>query len=128
MEVEKMFQMLVGWWMLTIIHQLNFILIYFFQFTHFRYNRVIPSKTEASFMYRFFIHESYHSRSMGLSVNVHYHDIEGKMFESAAFNETIKIHEPMEGFDAETFFLYVLLLAVVALILFGGYQFFQGVR
>lgn len=98
---------------------------YIQNFTHFRYNRVVPSKTEASFMYRFFVHESYHSRSMGLSVNVYYHDLEGKVFESSAFNETIRIAEPVEGFDAEAFFLYVLLAAVVALLAFGGHQLFQ---
>jgi len=76
-------------------------------------------------LYRFFVHESFHSRSLGLSVNVHYHDKEGKLFESAAFNETVRIAEPLEGFDAETFFLYVLLLAVVALVGFGGYHLFR---
>ena len=42
------------------------------------------------------------------------------------FNETVQIVEFDEGFDTETFFLYVTLAGLVMLLLFLGYDFVSG--
>jgi hypothetical protein len=51
---------------------------------------------------------------------------EGNEFRDAVLNETINIYEQEEGVDAETFFLYVLLLAIVAVIGVIVYNYFPS--
>lgn len=45
---------------------------------------------------------------------------------NAVFNETVSIIELDEGLDGETFFLYILLGAIVVLVLVGAQQFLSS--
>ena len=56
-------------------------------------------------------------------MNYHLFIKEGNQFVNAVFNETVSIVELDEGLDGETFFLYVLLAAVVVLLVVGAQQF-----
>ena len=67
--------------------------------------------------------ETFSSRQFGLTVNLRYRNADGKSFVNAIFNETINVVEPDEGLDGETFFLYIFLIAIVVLCLFGAFQF-----
>ena len=42
------------------------------------------------------------------------------------FNETVQIVEFDEGFDTETFFMYVCIAGAVVLLLFLGFNFLSG--
>jgi len=91
-------------------------------FTAAVYNKQVKPKQEATVFYNFFTAEQFAGRSLGLQINLLYHDAEGEDFVEAVFNSTVNIIELDEGFDTETFFLYVFLLAFVVLILFGVHQ------
>jgi translocon-associated protein subunit alpha len=84
-------------------------------FTSVRYSHEVLPKQESSFAYGFFLSDAFHSRPFTLSINLHYHDVSGKFFTSAVFNETINVYEVEEGFDSQTFFLYVIFAALVVL-------------
>ncbi|XP_065185048.1 translocon-associated protein subunit alpha-like [Sycon ciliatum] len=84
-------------------------------FTAQRYEAIVKPSTQQSFAYSFFAHEFFANRPFATTVNVHYHDENGTMFRDAVFNETINTYEIEEGFDGETFFMYVLLGAIVVL-------------
>jgi len=93
---------------------------YFIQnFTGVSYNRVVGPGEEASFQYSFFPHESYGGRPFGLTVLMLFKDSDGNQFGAGVFNETITFKEMDDTFDGETFFLYVLLVAVALLVVFG---------
>ncbi|KAI0214127.1 Translocon-associated protein subunit alpha [Lamellibrachia satsuma] len=91
-------------------------------FTGARYNRLVEPNRQATFEYGFTPSDTFSSRPFGLTINVNYKDTEGKPFQDAVFNETINIVEPDDGFDGETFFLYVFLAAVVVLLVIGAQQ------
>lgn len=91
-------------------------------FTGARYNRLVEPSRQATFEYGFTPSDTFSSRPFGLTINVNYKDAEGKQFQDAVFNETINIVEPDDGFDGETFFLYVFLAAVVVLLVVGAQQ------
>ena len=50
---------------------------------------------------------------------------EGQIFTNNLFNETINIIELDEGFDGETLFLYIFLVAIVVLLLVAAQHFFS---
>jgi len=47
------------------------------------------------------------------------------MFVNSVFNDTVNVIEPEEGLDGETFFLYIFLAALIALLLFALQHFFS---
>jgi len=60
---------------------------------------------------------------MGLVVLLNYRNNEGKRFQNVVFNQTINFIDAEEGFDGETFFLYVFLGAILVLLGFLAYQY-----
>lgn len=95
---------------------------YIQNFTTVRYGMLVEPRRQATFEYLLTPSETFSSRSFGLAINLHYKDSEGNIFQDAVFNETIKVVEPDEGLDGETFFLYVFLAAVAVLLLVGAQQ------
>ena len=91
-------------------------------FTFFKYNKVVDSDREATFEYMFTPSEAFSARQFGLTVNLRYKNAEGREFVNTVFNETVSITEPDEGFDGETFFLYVFLAAILVLLGLLGKQ------
>lgn len=83
-------------------------------------------KQEVTLAYSFFVSDAYTPRPYGLTVNLNYRDADNNQFVSSVFNETISIVELDEGLDSETFFLFVVLGALVVLALVGLYQLFQS--
>jgi len=59
-------------------------------------------------------------------INLQYRDSFGNMFIDPVFNETVQIVEFDEGFDTETFFMYITLGGTVVLLLFLGYNYIAG--
>ncbi|XP_066934887.1 translocon-associated protein subunit alpha-like [Clytia hemisphaerica] len=93
---------------------------YFIQnFTAISYNSVVEPGSEATFRYSFFPHESYGGRPFGLTILMFFKDTDGNQYGAGVFNETVTLKELDENFDGETFFLYVLLVAVALLVVFG---------
>jgi translocon-associated protein subunit alpha len=94
-------------------------------FTAYRYGKVVESEREATFEYSFTPSETFSSRPFGLVINLNYRNLEGTAFVNGLFNDTINIIEPDEGFDGETFFLYVFLLAIAVILVVIAQQFFS---
>ena len=92
-------------------------------FTAFEFNKVVESERESTFEYMFTPSETFSQRQFGLIVNLRYRDLEGKQFLNTVFNETISIVDFEEGFDGETFFLYVFLAAIVVLLAVAAQHF-----
>jgi len=95
-------------------------------FTTVAFGSIVQPKRQATFEYGFVPNEAFSSRPFGLTVTINYKDSEGKVFQSAVFNETIQVVEPDEGLDGETFFLYVFLAAIIILLLVGAQQVFAS--
>lgn len=100
---------------------------YIQNFTAFQCNSLVKPGHQATFEYAFRPHESFGGRPFGLVVNLLYKDTASKQFTDAVFNETINIVENDEGFDGETFFLYVFLAAIGLLVVMGGHYFVTSV-
>ncbi|XP_055352175.1 translocon-associated protein subunit alpha-like [Paramacrobiotus metropolitanus] len=92
-------------------------------FTAVRFSRHVPAQQEATFDYGFYLHEAFAARPFTLNINLHYHDAADKLFVSAVYNDTIQVVELDEGLDSQTFFLYIMLAAVVSLLGLLGYQY-----
>ncbi|VDK47660.1 unnamed protein product [Gongylonema pulchrum] len=88
-----------------------------------QYNRVVAVKQEATFSYAFYPSDQFAGRPLGLVVELHYEDNDGKAFVHSVFNETVTIIEDESNFNTETGFLYVIFAAVVVLILLAGQHF-----
>lgn len=95
---------------------------YIQNFSVFEFNKIIDADKEATFEYAFTPSEAFSSRQFGLTINLRYKNADGIGYINAVFNDTINVVEPDEGLDGETFFLYIFLVAIVALLLVGGYQ------
>jgi len=89
-------------------------------FSSIAYNKLVKPKEQATLSYQFYVDESFAGRPFGLTINLGYRDAEGKPFLDAVYNETVSVIEVEEGLDGETFFLYVLLAALVVLLLVVG--------
>jgi len=72
--------------------------------------------------------ETFNGRPMGLVILINYRNNEGKQFQNVVFNQTINFTDSEEGFDGETFFLYLFLGVVLALLGFLAYQYFLANR
>ncbi|CAI4230908.1 unnamed protein product [Auanema sp. JU1783] len=93
---------------------------YIQNFTAGQYNRRVAPKEEVTLDYVFFAHDSFAGRPLGLVVNVHYEDAEGKYFINNVFNQTVNVLEDDSGFNTETGFLYLLFAGIaVGLLLVG---------
>jgi len=95
-------------------------------FTTVAYNRIVKPKEQATLSYSFYTDESFAGRPFGLLVNLGYRDVDGKSFSDAVYNETINVIEIEEGFDGETFFLYIFMAALVVLLLVIGQHFLSS--
>ena len=95
-------------------------------FSAIAYNKVVKSKQEATVAYSFIPADAFAGRPIGLVINLQYRDASGNMFIDPVFNETVQIVEFDEGFDTETFFMYVTLAGTIVLLLFLGYNYLAG--
>ncbi|XP_028391715.1 translocon-associated protein subunit alpha-like [Dendronephthya gigantea] len=94
---------------------------YFIQnFTTRTLNRLVKPGEQATFDYAFKPHENLGGRPFGIVVALYYKDAEGKDWMDSVFNETVTFKEHDEGFDGETFFLYVFVAAMAILIIMGA--------
>jgi len=85
----------------------------------------VKPKQEASVLYSFAPADVFAGRPLGLTINLGYHDADGQDFIEAVFNSTVNITEVEEGFDIETLFMYLFLLAFMGLLGYLGYQAFE---
>lgn len=86
------------------------------------YGVTVKPKQEASVMYSFIPADVFAGRPLGLQINLAYHNADGENYIEAVFNSTVNIMEVDEGFDGETFFMYIFLLAFLGILGFLGYQ------
>jgi len=91
-------------------------------FTSFRYGREVAPGVTQTFLYMFVPSEQLAggSRTFSLVMSLNYRGEDGTLYTDSPFNETVSVHEVDEGFDTEIFFMYVLLAALFALLLFGA--------
>jgi translocon-associated protein subunit alpha len=95
-------------------------------FSAIAYAKVVKPKQEATVAYSFVPADAFAGRPIGLTINLQYRDSAGNMFIDSVFNETVQIVEFDEGFDTETFFMYVTLAGTIVLLLFLGYNYLAG--
>ncbi|KAM4588199.1 translocon-associated protein subunit alpha-like [Odontesthes bonariensis] len=91
-------------------------------FTALPLSTVVQPQAQASFEYSFIPAQPMAGRPFGLVILLNYIDTEGSVFQTAIYNQTVTIIEREEGLDGETMFLYVFLIGLVALVVFGLYQ------
>ena len=121
-------------------------------FSAFSYAKIVKPQQQATVLYSFIPSEHFAGRPFGLSINLAYRDMvsviqfflsfqmflflqsnfyntlhffffqEGRVYSEAVFNETVNIFEVDEGFDGETFFLYLFFAAGSVLLLVLGQQ------
>lgn len=101
---------------------------YIQNFSYFQFNKEVQAERESTFEYMFTPSETFAQRQFGLNINVRYRDQDGKQFVNTVYNETVSIVEPDEGFDGETFFLYIFLAAIVVLLGLAGQHFLSVFR
>ncbi|CAF4602059.1 unnamed protein product [Rotaria sp. Silwood1] len=101
---------------------------YIQNFTVLRSEKMIESGLESTFEYLFMPSETFNGRPMGLVVLINYRNNEGKRYQSVVFNQTINFIDADEGFDGETFFLYIFLGAILVLLGFLAYQYLLSNR
>jgi len=95
-------------------------------FSAIAYNKVVKSKQQATVAYSFVPADAFAGRPIGLVINLQYRDSLGNMFIDPVFNETVQIVEFDEGFDTETFFMYVTIAGTAVLLLFLGVNMLTG--
>ncbi|XP_008282880.1 translocon-associated protein subunit alpha-like [Stegastes partitus] len=95
---------------------------YIQNFTALPLNTVVQPQAQASFEYSFIPAQPMAGRPFGLVILLNYLDSEGSVFQTAIYNQTVTITEKEEGLDGETMFMYVFLVGLVSLMLFGIYQ------
>lgn len=95
---------------------------YIQNFTALPLDAVVKPQTQASFEYSFIPAQPMAGRPFILVILLNYLDTEGNTFQTAIYNQTVTITEKEEGIDGETMFLYIFLVGLVALMLFGMYQ------
>merc|ERR1712002_265298 len=95
---------------------------YIQNFTALPLSTVVQPQAQASFEYSFIPAQPMAGRPFGLVILLNYLDTEGNVFQTAIYNQTVTITEKEEGLDGETIFMYIFLVGLVALMLFGMYQ------
>lgn len=96
------------------------LILLFLQFTTRSLDRLVKPGEQATFDYSFKPHENLGGRPFGIVIALYYKDIDGKDWMDSVFNETVTFKEQDEGFDGETFFLYVFVAAMAILIIMGA--------
>jgi len=91
-------------------------------FSAIHYSKVVKPLQQATVAYSFVPAEPFAGRPFGLSINLAYRDVDGRIYVDSVFNETVNIIEVDEGFDGETFFLYLFFAAGAVLLLVLGQQ------
>merc|ERR1719398_220357 len=95
-------------------------------FSAINYVKNVKAKQQATVAYSFIAADAFAGRPIGLTINLHYRDAAGNFFIDPVFNETVQIVEFDEGFDTETFFMYVCMAGAVVLLLFLGFNYLSG--
>lgn len=90
------------------------------------YEKTVKPKQQATVIYSFIPADAFAGRPIGLVINLNYRDSFGNSFMDPVFNETVQIVEFDEGFDTETFFMYVTLGGVIVLLLFLVFNYLSG--
>jgi len=95
-------------------------------FTAISFAKAVKPKQQATVAYSFVPADAFAGRPIGLTINLAYRDASGNFFLDSVFNETVQIVEFDEGFDMETFFMYVAICGASVLLLFLGFQALSG--
>jgi len=95
-------------------------------FSAITYSKIVKPKQQATVAYSFIPADAFAGRPIGLSINLQYRDASGNMFIDSVFNETVQIVEFDEGFDTETFFMYVTMVGASVLVLFLAFNQLTG--
>merc|ERR1711992_102061 len=95
-------------------------------FSAINYVKNVKAKQQATVAYSFVAADAFAGRPIGLTINLHYRDSAGNFFIDPVFNETVQIVEFDEGFDTETFFMYVCIAGGLVLLLFLGFNLLSG--
>ena len=95
-------------------------------FSAINYVKNVKAKQQATVAYSFIAADAFAGRPIGLTINLHYRDSAGNFFIDPVFNETVQIVEFDEGFDTETFFMYVCMFGLTVLLLFLVFNHFSG--
>jgi translocon-associated protein subunit alpha len=91
---------------------------YIQNFSRWEYGMPVQATQEVTLSYMFRPDAMLEPRDFGLLVNVYYKDATGRNYTNAAFNGTVDLVEPVVGWDAQSFFA---VLAVLALLGVGGF-------
>jgi len=95
-------------------------------FSAISYAKTVKPKQQATVAYSFIPADAFAGRPIGLTINLNYRDAAGNFFIDPVFNETVQIVEFDEGFDTETFFMYVCIFGATVLLLFLAFNFLSG--
>merc|ERR1719244_910449 len=95
-------------------------------FSAITYSKVVKPKMQATVAYSFVPADAFAGRPIGLTIQLNYRDAAGNFFIDPVFNETVQIVEFDEGFDTETFFMYVCIVGAVVLLLFLAFNLLSG--
>jgi len=95
-------------------------------FSAIAYAKTVKPKQQATVAYSFIPADAFAGRPIGLTINLNYRDAAGNFFIDPVFNETVQIVEFDEGFDTETFFMYVCIFGAAVLLLFLAFNFLSG--
>jgi len=95
-------------------------------FTTATFTKSVKPGQQATVAYSFMPADAFAGRPIGLTINLNYRDAAGNFFIDPVFNETVQIVEFDEGFDTETFFMYVCMAGAVVLLAFLGYNLVTG--
>lgn len=95
-------------------------------FSAITYSKTVKPKQQATVAYSFVPADAFAGRPIGLTIQLNYRDAAGNFFIDPVFNETVQIVEFDEGFDTETFFMYVCMIGAVILLLFLAFDLLSG--
>merc|ERR1719412_3304868 len=95
-------------------------------FTTATFTKSVKPGQQATVAYSFMPADAFAGRPIGLTINLNYRDAAGNFFIDPVFNETVQIVEFDEGFDTETFFMYVCMAGGLVLLLFLGFNLLSG--
>lgn len=95
---------------------------YIQNFTTREYNFAVQPDGQVSISYIFYPDPMLEPRDYGLVASVHYRDQLGVNWTSVFFNATVEVVEPSSSFDAQAFFTFLAIAAILGLIGFGIYR------
>jgi len=98
---------------------------YIQNFSRWEFGTPVPPLREVTLSYMFKPDALLEPREFGLLVNVHYKDLQGKNYTTVVFNSTVILDEPLGGWDAQSAFA---ILAVLALFGLGGFFLYRYLR